>query len=178
MSAPLPCWSSTSPMITSATSTCRETTIVVHISIVSILFLPFRGASRSFHYADELRRHQRCAADQSAIHVRQREQTRRVALLHAAAVEDARSRGQFLSQERMNLLNLLRRCRPPRADRPHGFVGHNRFLEGLLFVFLHDGFKLSRDHFLGTAFFSCFQRFPEAKNRGHPLPAHGGELVG
>src|SRR5436190_9091504 len=86
MSAPLPCWSSTRPMITSATSTCSETTIVVHISIGSILFLPFRGLSRSFHYADEVRRHQRCAADQSAIHVRQREQTRRVARLHAAAI--------------------------------------------------------------------------------------------
>src|SRR5689334_21913378 len=102
MSSPLPCWSSTRPMIASATSTCIPITMLIHISIDSAF--PLRGT----HDGDEVIRHQRRAADQSAVHVRHAKQRRRIVLLHATAVEDACACRNLAAQERMHFLHLLR----------------------------------------------------------------------
>ena len=73
---------------------------------------------------------QRRAADQPAVDVRHREQRRRVVRLDAAAVQqrDVRRacRRQPRAQRRVHRLRLLRRGRPPGADRPHRLVGDDQ----------------------------------------------------
>src|SRR3989337_2676545 len=61
MSAPLPCWSSTRPMMASAISTCATMIKVVHCPMSSAF--PFR----LFADGDEVLRLQRRAADQPAL---------------------------------------------------------------------------------------------------------------
>src|SRR5437773_10526925 len=76
MSAPLPCWSSTRPMIASATSTC---------STISTLVQPIMSSSfrRRLNDGEKFLRDQRRPADQAAVDVRHGEQCRCVAGLHA-----------------------------------------------------------------------------------------------
>src|SRR5262245_20709561 len=120
MSAPLPCWSSTSPMIASAISTC-STTIRLVQSIASASFL-CRGARDG----EEVPRRQRCTAYQSAVHVRHAEDRRRVLRLHAAAVQDRRFGRHVPPEQRVHRLRLLRRRGAPGTDRPHRLVGQHR----------------------------------------------------
>src|SRR5437773_10526926 len=81
MSAPLPCWSSTRPMIASATSTC---------STISTLVQPIMPPSfrRRLNDGEKSLRAQRRPADQAAVDVRHGEQCRCVAGLHAAAIDN------------------------------------------------------------------------------------------
>src|SRR4029078_7826135 len=79
MSAPLPCWSSTRPMIASATSTCSPITTFSQLSIRSFPLLR-RGGDRR-----EIRRHERGSADQPAVHVRHPKKDRRAVLFHATS---------------------------------------------------------------------------------------------
>src|SRR5437879_9454311 len=81
MSAPLPCWSSTRPMIASATSTC---------STISTLVQPIMSSSfrRRLNDGEKFLRDQRRPADQAAVDVRHGEQCRCVAGLHAAAIDN------------------------------------------------------------------------------------------
>src|SRR5512139_2605280 len=74
-SAPLPCWSSTSPMIDIAARTCATMSRVSQISISSLSGSAFHrgGADR-----EEVRRHERRAADEAAVDVGLREQLLRV----------------------------------------------------------------------------------------------------
>src|SRR5437879_9821500 len=82
MSAPLPCWSSTRPMIASATTTC---------STISTLVQPIMSSSfrRRLNDGEKFLREQRRPADQAAVDVRHREQRRRIVRLYAASVQDA-----------------------------------------------------------------------------------------
>src|SRR6185312_6716197 len=80
MSAPLPCWSSTSTTMPTAARMCN-TRINVCIDCLS----PGPGSAPDPH---EFLSHQRCPADESAVDVRHREQFRRVRRLDAAAVQD------------------------------------------------------------------------------------------
>src|SRR5262249_18585870 len=94
MSAPLPCWSSTRPMMASATSTWVTMMMLVQIPIARFRFLSLCGRAAAFlrrrrgaQDRDEVLRHQRCAADQPAVDVRHGEDRRGVVGLDAAAVE-------------------------------------------------------------------------------------------
>src|SRR5213075_217009 len=78
MSAPLPCWSSTRPMIASATSTCSTMNTLVH----PLMWSPFLSCRA--HDGEEIRRRERCAADQAAVDVGHGEDRRRVLRFHAA----------------------------------------------------------------------------------------------
>src|SRR5258706_9897345 len=83
MSAPLPCWSSTRPMMASATTTCVTMIRLVQNPILVLsassfglyllacrrLPLRLRGRSRD---GEEILRHQRGAADQAAVDIRHR----------------------------------------------------------------------------------------------------------
>src|SRR5258706_13089189 len=145
MSAPLPCWSRTRPMIANATSTCIPITTFSQVSIRSIPLL------RCDRDRDEIGRHQRRAAYQSAVDVRHGEQARRVVLLYAAAVQDARIDGELLSQERVHFLRLPRARGASRPDRPDRLLSHNRVSELLFLYQIKNRLELSRDHFLRTA---------------------------
>src|SRR5512134_2076247 len=82
MSAPFPCWSSTSPITTSAATTCKTMiTSSIRSSSFPLRLLPAaRRADR-----EKLGRDQRRAADEATVYIRHRKEARRVACLHAAA---------------------------------------------------------------------------------------------
>src|SRR5579871_1891116 len=80
MSAPLPCCSSTRPMIASATSTCATMMMLVSKGI--------DPSSSSLANRQKIRGDERRASDQAAVHVRHPEDRRRVLRLDAAAVQD------------------------------------------------------------------------------------------
>src|SRR3954466_898138 len=120
MSAPLPCWSSTRPMMPSAVSTC--TTMITFVQNPIRLSFPRSGP----HDGEEILRHQRCAAYQPAIHVRHRKNRRRIVRLHTAAIEDRRALEDPLADQRVHRLRLFRRRRAARADRPDRLVSHHR----------------------------------------------------
>src|ERR1044071_1974363 len=90
-SAPLPRCNSTRPTMNSADSTCKIVRIDRNIS-----FPPGSGACRG-NDGEEFVGLERSTADQSAIHVRHREEFRSVRGLDAAAVLDAHEGGEFLA---------------------------------------------------------------------------------
>src|SRR3954469_10020448 len=115
MSAPLPCWSSTRPMIASATTTCITMIRLVQNPIASILSpSSFNARCRPLRLrgglddGEEIPRHQRSAADQAAVDVRHGEYRRRILRLHAAAVENARPLRNPAPCKCMHRLRLLR----------------------------------------------------------------------
>src|SRR4051812_24788970 len=117
MSAPLPCWSSTRPMMPSATSTC-VTIITLVQNPIALSFrrsgIFSRGRAQD---GEKVLRHQRRTADQPAVHVRHGEDRRGVVRLDAAAVQDRRALEDPLADERVHRLRLLGRRRPARPDR-------------------------------------------------------------
>src|SRR6267143_4893450 len=119
MSAPLPCWSSTRPMIASATTTC---------STISTLVQPIMSSSfrRRLNDGEKFPRVQRRPADQAAVDVRHGEQRRGVAGLHAPAIENSDFSRKPFPEKRVHGLRLLRRRRPAGADRPHRLISQNR----------------------------------------------------
>src|SRR5262245_57609206 len=134
MSAPFPCCSSTRPMIASATTTCTTMIRLVQNPILLVLSpLAFSGSRlplrrrRGARDGEEIRRHQRGAADQAAVDIRHRKHRRRVLRLHAAAIENAHARRNPLARERMHRLRLLRCRGAPGADRPYRLVSQYRF---------------------------------------------------
>src|SRR5438270_8075975 len=151
MSAPLPCWTSTKPMIASATITCSTMRTVVSISIH--LF-----GSCSLEDRQKIFRHQRCAADEAPIDVRHRENRRRVLRLDAPAVEDRRLLLQPLAQECVYCLCLLRRRVAACADRPYGLIGEQAIHK------LHRG-ELPRHHFLRLSRFTFREGLAHAQDR-------------
>src|SRR5712691_3575798 len=88
-SAPLPCWSSTRPMMQSATMT---STTRISVNQKSILHSPELSPRRSADRDGVLRR-ERGPADQSAVDVGHGEQLGGVVRLDAAAVKDRHIRG-------------------------------------------------------------------------------------
>src|SRR6185436_9624405 len=111
-SAPLPCWSRTSPMMQSATTTSTTSISVNQKSMLrSPELSPRRCADR-----DEVLRHERSPADQPAVDVRHRKQIPGVAGLDAAPVQDRQALGELLvarsearPDECVNVLGLLLR---------------------------------------------------------------------
>src|SRR5689334_20875130 len=93
MSAPLPCCSSTSPIMASAVTICRPRTrfITMFMQCDFLLVVVSAGGAAD---GDEVRGLERCAADQAAVEVGLGEELRCVVGLDAAAVEDAH-RGGF-----------------------------------------------------------------------------------
>src|SRR5512139_157948 len=87
MSAPLPCCTSTSPIITSAESSWTTSTMFIRICM-DVFSCANLDSARRAAYGDEVPHLQRGATDQSAVDVGLREQRRRVVRLHAAGVED------------------------------------------------------------------------------------------
>src|SRR6266511_6307224 len=116
MSAPLPCWSSTRPMMASATSTWSTISTLVQ-----------KLMSSSLQDFKKFFRHERGAADQPAVDVGHGENRRGVLRLDAAAIENARLGQNFFPQKAVHFLRLLRSRRAPGTDGPHRLVGHHRF---------------------------------------------------
>src|SRR6185295_11508521 len=132
MSAPLPCWISTSPIITSAAMICSASTKFMSMFILFPTPMgPWQGPRSGGGLADggEVLRIQRRAADQAAVDIGLVEQRRRVVRLDAAAVEDRdggstrAERRQAGAQMRMHGLGFGRARRLAGADRPDRFVG-------------------------------------------------------
>src|SRR6478735_875137 len=95
MSAPLPCWISTSPIITSAAMICSASTKFMSMFILFPTPMgPWQGPRSGGGLADggEVLRVQRGAADQATVDIGLAEERYRVVRLDAAAVED-RDRG-------------------------------------------------------------------------------------
>src|SRR5205807_6112392 len=127
-SAPLPCWSSTRPMMQSATTT---STMRISVNQKSILHSPELSPRRSAD-RDKVLCRERSPTDQAAVDVGHREQLGGVAGLDAAAVENRQiprqpliPRADSRADECVHVLSLLRRRVPSRADRPHRFVGEH-----------------------------------------------------
>src|SRR5512139_3143602 len=87
MSAPLPCCTSTSPIIVSAVSSWTTSTMFIRICM-DVFSSSIPDSARRATDGDEVGRLQRRAADQSTVDVGLCEQRRRVVGLDAAAVED------------------------------------------------------------------------------------------
>src|SRR5690349_7114681 len=94
MSAPLPCWSSTRPMMPSATITWATMMMLVQKGMCFSLCSGCRGSLVNGH---ELLRYERRPADQPAIDVGHRKNRGRVLRLHAAAVQDPHLVSGFFS---------------------------------------------------------------------------------
>src|SRR5919198_4855785 len=94
-------------MIASATSTCSTIK-----TVVSILQSPLCACGRA-QDRQEIRRHERRAADQATVDLRHRENRGSVLRLDATAVKNRRGAPHFAGepppQERMHLLRLLGR---------------------------------------------------------------------
>src|SRR5438477_742204 len=119
MSAPLPCWSSTRPMIARAVSTCSTMR-----TWVNIWTSPFRSCGMQDR--QKIFRHERRPADQPAIDVRHRKDRRRVLRLHAAAIQDAYVGVQLAAQKCVHRLRLFGRGVASGADGPHRFIRQHR----------------------------------------------------
>src|SRR5207244_10641548 len=136
MSAPLPCWSSTRPMIASATSTCRT---------ISTLVQPIMSSSfrRRLNDGEKFLRDPRPRADPAAVDVRHGEQSRCVAGLHAPAIDNPGFCRKPFPEKRVHGLRLMRRCRPAGADRPHRLVSQYRIRKS---AFAQNPVKLPPHH--------------------------------
>src|SRR5438552_10756694 len=127
-SAPLPCWSRTRPMMQSATMT---STMRISVNQKSILHSP-ELSPRPSADGDDILRHERSPADQSAVDVGHRQQFGGVVGLDAAAVQDRHvprerpvARSEPRTDKRVHVLSLLGRRVPARADRPNRFVSEH-----------------------------------------------------
>src|SRR5690349_14872530 len=123
MSAPLPCWIRTSPIITRAARICSATIRFINrfmLGRLRLLFLSRDGArarrsGRCPADGSEVAGLQGGAADQPAVDVGLREQRAGVVGLDAAAVEDLHVAGvlgggmQLGAQQRMHGLRFVRR---------------------------------------------------------------------
>src|SRR5688572_28014885 len=129
MSAPLPCWISTRPIMTSAAMICRTTTTFINTCILMTPKILRRSSAGCLADGCEIGGLERGATDQTAIDIGLRKQLRSVVGLHTAAVENEhlgrllRGRMQLRTQQRVHRLRLLWRCRLPSADGPHRFIG-------------------------------------------------------
>src|SRR5262245_26579133 len=152
MSAPLPAWSSTIPMMAKHMMTCRT------VSAMTTLLPPRSGPHprRLLHDTDELRRLEAGAPDEPAVDVRLRQQRLCVVGLDAATIENGYGLGDLLRRQLgeespqipMDLRGLRRRGVDARADGPHRLVGEHT----------------PGDHL-----------WPEAGQPGPELPFHRGE---
>src|SRR5207253_988274 len=127
MSAPLPCWIRTRPIITSAATICSTTTKL------SIQFIPApsesRGSAAGAADGGKVRHLEGRAAEQAAVDVLLGKQSGGVIGLDAAAIQQLHLRGllcrrmQLRAPQRVNGLRLFGRCRLAGADGPHRLVG-------------------------------------------------------
>src|SRR5688500_19528972 len=122
-SAPLPRCSNTSTTTEIVERTCTT------VRIVNNIFVTLKSGARCGDDREVFVGLERGAADQTAIHVRHREELRGIRSLDAATVLDAHEGRDLSIATRdpgadvfMHFLGLLRRRGPARADRPDRFV--------------------------------------------------------
>src|SRR5664279_4243676 len=168
MSAPLPCWISTSPIMTSAVKICSARTRFIRMFILLRLrnVRPSaRGSRGRSADGDKVLGVQRRATDQAAIDVGLGKQRRGVVGLDAAAVEDGNVRrtvpGEHRPQADVHALRFGWSRRLAGADGPHGFVGNDAANDRLT-QRADDGCQLALDHGLGVTRLALDKRFADA----------------